>query len=147
MKSKHLNLQKRLNVKNYKLFNVILLLVIGFSSCEFQREIEITPRYFVIQVDIPEDRDICFKLYDGNYIGLLGGRLSNLYQKRDTLIAIKKIKKRETFTNQYYIIPLHNKDIFDPSVGIKGPLNKIDLITNGVEINQFKEIDIGGELE
>lgn len=146
MRDKHLNLPKSLSVKNYRLY-IVMLSILTLCKCGFNQTIEITPRYFVIQVDSPDDKDICYKLYNDDYIGLLGGGLSNLYKKGDTLIAIKKTKKGKIIDKKYYIIPLYNEDTLDPSAGIKGPFDqselKSELNRRGMEINQFIEIDVG----
>ncbi|WDF69727.1 hypothetical protein PQ465_04945 [Sphingobacterium oryzagri] len=92
------------------------------------------------------DKDLCYKSYDGNYLGLLGGGLLNLYQKGDTLIAVKAVKKQKNLNKEYHIIPMYNYHTFDPSKGIKGPLNKTELNTTlskkGMEISQFVEVDV-----
>ncbi|WP_437922391.1 hypothetical protein [Sphingobacterium sp. LRF_L2] len=133
-------------MRNYKLLIGIFVMLLLKTGCRFQREIEIFPYYFVIQVDDVNDKDLCYKLYDGNYLGLLDGGLLNLYQRGDTLVAVKAIKKKTRLYKEYYIIPMYNDDTFDPSMGINGPLSKTDLnkelSKKGIEISQFVEVDI-----
>lgn len=76
----------------------------------------------------------------------MGGGLSKLYQKGDTLIAVKTTNKGEFPIEKWYIVPLYSDDILDPSIGLKGPLNKEELKNQlkrkDTAIAMYKEIDI-----
>ncbi|UIR57987.1 hypothetical protein LZQ00_09250 [Sphingobacterium sp. SRCM116780] len=133
-------------MRNYKILLVFILILV-LNGCGFNKQVEVVPNYFVIEVDSPDDLDICYKLNNEGYLGLLGGRLIGLYQKKDLLVAIKKPKfVMNDSMPEYYIIPVYKEGELDPSKGILGPLDSIELhkeLQNlGTKLNQFKKFNL-----
>lgn len=126
--------------------HVILILSMGaFISCGFNFKKKIASNYYLIEVDTPDDFDICYKLYNGDYIGLLGGGLKGLRVFNNTMVAEKAmLKKAGKVDIQYYIIPMYPKGTLDPTAGIVGPITQYSLGKRlgkvGLNLSQFSKI-------
>ena len=96
-------------------------------SCGFNEIIKISSYYYVVAVDSKDDKDICYKLEDGNYLGLIGGNLSNLFQYKKQLIAVKALSQEDEKSFEYYYIEMYNFSTLYPERGVQGPFTKFEL--------------------
>lgn len=110
---------------------IIIVISLLYISCQNIQTKHITGNYYLVTTDSEDDRNLSYRMENGDYIGGVPPMVSAIWYNDEYIIAKQQptdgdgesIKKRTFF----YIIPLNNKISMSPDENYIGPLSRRDL--------------------
>lgn len=130
-----------------KSFNsIVYSCVLILYSCYGFHDKHLVGNYYIVEVDSKDDRDLGYKVDSDGYLGLTGGQVVEVRMFDRHLIAKCHVyADHDSLENiRYYIIPIYGKHTLDPTAGVIGPLENMQLIrtleAKQMDLKHFKTI-------
>lgn len=122
------------------LVNIVIIFfeICFLSSCEVIENKHVIYRYYVTSLQVPQDRQLSYKLEDGNYVGIVEPYLNKVGTTNSFLVVMQNPVNTfeiDSAVDRYFLVPIRKEYTLRPEEGVIGPMTKQDFLLKSSELN------------